>query len=49
VGEIEDADPGPDRAMLGGNPGLVLDRHIPATEGHHAGTGGEMAAVKGGL
>jgi hypothetical protein len=47
VGEIEDPDGRTNREMLGPNP-PILDRHVPAAEVHHAGSGGEMAAMKGG-
>ena len=38
----------PDGEVLGPNP-PILDRHVPAAEIHHAGSGGEMAFMKGGL
>ena len=48
VREVEDADASPHGQVLGPDAGLVLDRHVPAAEVDHAGSGGEMPVVEGG-
>ena len=45
VRDVEDAGVGADRAVLGDH-ALVLDRHLPAGERHHARAGGDVAVVE---
>jgi hypothetical protein len=46
--DVEDANGGPDRGVLGENAGRVLDRHLVAGERHHLGAEGHVGVVDGG-